>query len=682
MSKKKNRTAKTVQTKDSFQNPLSRTGVFMPNLMEATQYPLTRFTRDWQTINSLYRSHWVVRRIIDCIPEDMIKGGYKILSQVAPDSIKKVITCDRTTHTTRKILEGLKWGRLYGGAGGLIMIDGQEDMLDKPLDLDMIMPGSYKGLLILDRWSGITPNDDLVKDPSDPEFGLPDSYTITSDVLPLGIKVHHSRVVRFMGRPLPYLEQLAETYWGASEIEHIFDELRKRDNVSWNIAMLTFMANLRVMKLEGMGQILAVGNQQAQEDLYNTMQAMNSMMNNNSIQILGENDSYESHQYTFGGIGETYDRFMMDLAGAAETPVTKLFGRSPAGLNSTGEGDMQNYYDTIEEKQENELRPAYDKLLPIMFVSALGGVPDDIDYEFNPVRRAPEAEMADLASKNTDSVTKAFQAGLISQRTALKELRQQSELTGMWSNITDEDIEKADDEVMNADEGMGGMGPGGFGDMGSGGSSPMDDSDGGDDGSHDAGNAPESHGKPKGVQVSQDSEKDAQNERQELLKDFSKAMKGKMPEPKRTTDKKKFDPSKHPRGSDGKFGTKSEKKNSTLSKKNDSIVSSAQGTNKFMHHGFINNNKRKSHEKHLKEFPGMSMDQYVDRAMELIQMQTGGNIIGHKDKSGVIVRYNKKTNEFVKGRPDRGLYTMYKPVDGIEYYYKMKKGDLERGGEE
>jgi hypothetical protein len=27
----------------------------------------------------------------------------------------------------------------------------------------------------------------------------------------------------------------------------------------------------------------------------------------------------------------------------------------------------------------------------------------------------------------------------------------------MWTNITDEDIEKADDEVMSPDEGMGGM---------------------------------------------------------------------------------------------------------------------------------------------------------------------------------------------------------------------------------
>ena len=320
------------------------------------------------------------------------------------------------------------------------------------------MPGDYKGLLVLDRWSGITPEMELVNDLDDPEFGLPNFYRVSSDSLDIGVKVHHSRIIRFMGRPLPYIEQLAETYWGASELEHVIDELRKRDNVSWNIAMLTFMANLRVMKMEGMSQILATGSPQAQQDLYNVIQGMNAMMNNSSMQILGENDSFETHQYTFGGIADTYDRFMMDVAGAAETPVTKLFGRSPAGMNSTGESDMQNYYDTIEEKQESELRPIYDKLLPIMCMSTLGAVPDDLDFDFNAVRRPNEDEMSDLASKNTDSVTKAFQAGLISQRTALKELRSQSEITGMWTNITDEDIEKADDTIQDPNEGMPGMG--------------------------------------------------------------------------------------------------------------------------------------------------------------------------------------------------------------------------------
>lgn len=455
MSRKKRKVrAEPIKGKvqDSFQNVMARTGLFMPNLLETTDYPLTRFTRDWQTINSLYRSHWVVRRIIDIIPEDMVKNGYKILSQIEPKQIKRVTKADRKTQTSRKILEGCKLGRLYGGAGALIMIEGHEDILDQPLEYDQIMPGSYKGLLVLDRWSGITPEEELITDESDAEFGMPKYYTITSDNIERGVRVHYSRILRFIGRDLPYLEKLAETYWGASEIEHVFDELKKRDNVSWNIAMLTFMANLRVYKMEGMEQVLATGSEKVVQGLYNTIQAMNALMNNNSIQVIGANDGYESHQYTFGGVGEVYDRFMMDLAGAAEIPVTKLFGRSPAGMNATGESDMQNYYDTIEEKQESSLRPVYDKILPIMIMSELGAIPDDFDYEFNPIRRPSDDEMADLASKNIDSITKAFQAGIISQKIALKELRQQAELTGMFSNITDEDIEKADDEIIQLNE--------------------------------------------------------------------------------------------------------------------------------------------------------------------------------------------------------------------------------------
>ncbi|MGM9572339.1 MAG: anti-CBASS protein Acb1 family protein [bacterium] len=443
-----------VQANDAFQNPLSRAGVFMPNLLEATQYPLTRFTQNWQQINSLYRSHWVIRRVIDVIPEDMMKNGYKILSQLEPDKLKKITRIERRTRISSKVLEGLRWGRLYGGAAGLILLAGHEDILDQALDYDQIMPGSFKGLLIMDRWSGISPESELITDISDPDFGMPMYYTITTDSMERGIRVHHSRICRFIGRDLPYIERLAETYWGASELEHVFDELKKRDNVSWNMAMLTFMANIRVLKMEGMEQIFATGNEKALRDLYATIQAQNAMMNNNGLQILGGNDEYQSHQYAFSGLGDVYDRFMMDLAGAAETPVTKLFGRSPAGMNATGESDMQNYYDTIEEKQEADLRPIYDKLLPVIMLSELGAIPDDFDYDFRPVRRLQDSEQADLASKNTDSITKVFVAGGISQKTLLKELREQSEITGMWSNITDEDIDKAEEEVMTMAEEM------------------------------------------------------------------------------------------------------------------------------------------------------------------------------------------------------------------------------------
>ena len=91
-------------------------------------------------------------------------------------------------------------GPLIWRCAGVILIDGQEDVLDTPLEYDTIMPDSFKGLLIVDRWSGISPDADLVTDISDPEFGLPDYYTITAEGMERGIRVHHSRICRFMGR--------------------------------------------------------------------------------------------------------------------------------------------------------------------------------------------------------------------------------------------------------------------------------------------------------------------------------------------------------------------------------------------------------------------------------------------------------------------------------------------------
>jgi phage-related protein (TIGR01555 family) len=431
-------------TLDAFTNVLARMGFGTPSMLEGTEYPLTRLTKNYQLMNSLYRSHWIIRRIIDVIPEDMCKSWYELTSQLPPDQLERFRKMERKTRVRASVLEGLKWGRLYGGAGGVMMIDGHDKVLDQPLDLDAVMPGSFKGILILDRWSGLSPMSELVDDINDPDFGLPKMYQITNEALHTTLRVHHSRLVRFSGRDLPNWERQAEMYWGASEVEHVFDELKKRDNTSWNIANLVFIANLRVLQMAGMEEVLSVGTQKVKEDLYNTVQAQNWLMNNFGLYVLGPNDKFDTKQYTFSGLSDVYENFMMDVAGAAEMPVTKLFGRSPAGLNATGESDMQNYYDSIEEKQEAQLRPVLEKLLPVMCVSEYGLVPDDTDIKFNPVRRATDMEKSDLGAKRTEAVKDVFDSGMINQQIALKELRQMKESTGMWSNITDEDIAKAD----------------------------------------------------------------------------------------------------------------------------------------------------------------------------------------------------------------------------------------------
>ncbi|WP_371378879.1 DUF1073 domain-containing protein [Sporomusa aerivorans] len=446
------KTNDAVKTKDAFRNQAARLGFGTPNLLEATEYPMTRLTQNWQLLNSLYRSHWLIRRIIDVVPGDMLKNWIKITSQMPPDALKRFDSLVRKTQLKKRLLEGLRWGRLYGGAAGVILLEGQGDMLHEPLDLDTVMPGTFKGLLVLDRWSGITPlSTELVTDLNDPDIGLPDRYIISSETIPRGVEVHHSRLVRFAGRDLPYWEKQQEMHWYASEVEHVYDELRKRDNTSWNVASLVFNANLRVMKIKDLEQMLTTLDEQAVQEIYNVIQAQNWLMNNSGTQLLGAGDEFQTFQYSFSGLDKVYENFMMDLAGAAEMPVTKLFGRSPAGMNATGESDMQNYDDSIEEKQESYLRPPLDKLLPIMFMSEFGAIPDDLDYQFNKVRTPSAKESTDLASTRTTAVQGVYDSGLISQRVALKELRQMSEETGMWTNITDEDIDNADDTTQQGE---------------------------------------------------------------------------------------------------------------------------------------------------------------------------------------------------------------------------------------
>lgn len=442
----KTKKAKRAKATDAFQNSLARMGVFTPSLLEGTTYPLTRLSRDFNLMNSLYRSHWIIRRIIDVIPQDMTKNWINVTSKLTPEAADELRAVERKTRLVEKITQGLRWGRLYGGALGVMLIKGQGEDLSQPLDLNSIMPDDFKGLLILDRWNGCYPQTGLVTNIEDSEYGLPEYYYVTDPETNINVNIHHSRVIRFIGNDLPYWEWIAEQYWGASVIESVFDELKKRDNVSWNIANLTFLANLRVIKMSDLGQLLSTSDIANQRELYQTIEAQNWLMNNFSMQILDKDDDFSTHQYAFSGLSDVYQQFIMDISGAAEIPVTRLFGRSPSGLNATGESDLQNYYDMIEEKQESRLRPIIDKILPVVAMSTWGAIPDDLDFNFNPVQRTSEEKLADIVAKKSASIREARDSGIISDKIALKEYKQMADTTGMWTNITDEDIENASNE--------------------------------------------------------------------------------------------------------------------------------------------------------------------------------------------------------------------------------------------
>ena len=434
---------------DAFANPAAKTGWGEDNLINATEYPMTRLTQDWQLLTSLYRCSWIVQRVCNVIPEDALSDLFIEAPGLETEEIHKIEEEIRSTHLRESILEGLRWGRLYGGAAGIIMISNQEEDLSLPLDINNIMPGSFRGIYIVDRWAGIYPGLDLVDNERDPDFGLPEYYEVRDETGSGNYRVHHSRVLRFTGTKMPYWEQVAEQYWGTSAIEAMYDELIKRDNVAHNIANLTFKANLNVLKVENLDQMFATSSTVHQRRMYQMLSAINTIENSLGIRLINSTDDLQQLQYSFSGLPEVMDSAMMDMAGATCIPVTRLFGRSPAGMNSTGESDDRMYRQTLEQERAIHITPVLERLIPIVCHSAIGKFPAGSSFKYPSLIETSPQDKAQIIDQSLNPMERLFQANLIPGDAVLEAFRNTQEALDVTSTITDEMIEKVRGKYSN-----------------------------------------------------------------------------------------------------------------------------------------------------------------------------------------------------------------------------------------
>ncbi len=426
----------TMMANDGYANQLASLGASSP-IMSAGTFVRSGLTSLTEELAVAYRECAIAKRIIDMPSEDITRAWYTLTSaQVDETDLNNLKAVEAKHIIKQELTNGIRWARLFGGAIAIMIIKGEEDRMDQPLNINTIKCGFFKGLLVADLTQGITPSIELEDDLDDPDFGLPKYYDINMEMGELRTaRIHHSRVLRFTGRELPHTETVRNSFWGASELEHPWDEIRRYLSTCENIAQLVFQANLITLKIGNFGSDLAYGSDRLKQSVEQTVQQENRMRTSYGVQILGAEDSMENHSYSFTGIADVKESFMIDVAGAAEIPATKLFGRSPQGMNATGEEDLRNYYDMIAQQQERMLRPALEKLLPIMAMSCWGFVPDDLKIVFNPVMTRSPEESARISKDIADEIIALVNSGLITIEEGRAELARRGKQLGNWGNI-------------------------------------------------------------------------------------------------------------------------------------------------------------------------------------------------------------------------------------------------------
>lgn len=435
--------AQSTKTVDSFVNFLHNLGVGADNAMTSSTYGFNPITRQRTLLEWIHRGSWLGGLAVDVVADDMTRAGVVMTGTVPPDDISAIDEEVVRLGIWNEINDTIKWARLYGGAISVLLIDGQDN--STPLRLNTVRKGQFGGLLVLDRWMVEPSLSDLVTDYG-PSFGLPKYYTVTAQGPGLqSQKIHYSRCIRLEGIHLPYWQRLMENLWGLSILERLYDRMVAFDSATTGAAQLVYKSYLRTLKIKDLRSVVAAGGD-ALAGLTAYVDMTRRFQGIEGVTLIDSEDDMSSDVHSaFGGLSDALAQFGQQLSGALQIPLVRLFGQSPAGF-STGDTDLRNYYDTIRQQQEKDLKVGVTKIYRCIAASLGIELPEGFGIKFNSLWEMTDNDKADIASKVSTLVSDLESGGIIDRATALKELKQSSLITGIGTNITEEMIDEASTE--------------------------------------------------------------------------------------------------------------------------------------------------------------------------------------------------------------------------------------------
>lgn len=366
-------------------------------------------------LEASYQSNWISQKIVDCRAEDMTRAWRRIKCEDA----EMVTTIEDSLNVSSAVLEALKWARLFGGAGILMVTD---QPFDKPLNLNKIKKGSLTSLIVFDRWDmhGLDFN---LFDFMSPNYQRPTYYTLgTTNAA--AQHIHHSHFVRFEGIQLPRRLRHFAQGWGDSVLNRCIEDVTEFVASKGGIAELMQEANVDVINRVGLSEELASGEDEAIVSRYAAYSQMKSIFN---MALLDGDETYTRQTLNLTGVAQILEQMLTYISGSADTPVTRMFGTSAKGMSATGEGDMNNYYDSISASQSSRLTEPMRQLDEVLVRSALGYFPETYDYVWNPLGTPNDVELAQAELLRAQKHQLYLDAQVVEKSQIMRELQANEE---------------------------------------------------------------------------------------------------------------------------------------------------------------------------------------------------------------------------------------------------------------
>lgn len=379
-----------------------------------TQEPLVRATKhslitlNWQELTYAYVNFGLVQRFIDQPILDALRGGIVVKSKELGDKVKDIDIYMKDKGIYDAFINANKWKRLYGGGGLIINTSGKPD---QPLNIDDIPQGAELELYDADLWElNYAFNVESVNEFENNEGTGTVKYNY------YGVPLNDQRVIRLSGKRAPALVRRQLRGWGMSELERLMMSINQYMKNQQCIFEGLDEFKLDVYKFTGFNEALATANE---EQIAKKVREVNDNKNFQNAVVLDKEDDYVTKQITFSGLAEMVKEIRVGVACDLNMPITKLFGISSAGFNS-GDDDIENYNAMIESEIRQPLRTPLLKVLKIVCKILFGFIPEDLDFEYKPLRILSGEQEEKVKSRKLERILNSLQLGIIDAKTACK----------------------------------------------------------------------------------------------------------------------------------------------------------------------------------------------------------------------------------------------------------------------
>ena len=401
-----------------------------------------------------YEENGMFAKIIDIPADDAVSSGfsYGVTDTELENFINKSL---EELNFEEVAATAIKWSRLYGGAIVVMIIDDGKE-LTEPVDWDAIR--GIDELLVFER-PLVTPDYNSIytykaADKGRSKFGMPEFY----DVAPIyggAFRVHESRCLLFKNGKLPMLSTKTEyRFFGTPEYARIHKALQETVTSHGNGVKLLDRAVQAIYKMKNLAELLST---EAGEDIVLKRLEIIDMARGilNSLCIDADGEDYDFKTISFSGVKDVIDSACNMLSAVTQIPQTKLFGRSPAGENSTGEGDMENYYKFVGKIQKINLKKNLGTIIDIILISgrAKGKFEEVPEYEltFKALWSLSESEQASVdKTKAETELAKAQTAQIYVEMQALDAPEVRSRLAESGEFTVNDILDETEEDWNNA----------------------------------------------------------------------------------------------------------------------------------------------------------------------------------------------------------------------------------------